>query len=200
MKRIFYLFLFLFSFSIFSQEKFEKDSVLVFQKGMNEHYQDSIKSPLQKKDLKDFHGLDFYVPNEKYFVVAKFIKSKKEKPFEMKTTTDRKPVYVKYGEVHFEIDGKKLQLNVYRNIAFSKNKEYKNHLFLPFTDDTCGIDSYGGGRYIDLKIPKGNQIVIDFNKAYNPYCAYNPSYSCPIVPSENNLEIEVLAGVKKFHD
>ena len=73
-------------------------------------------------------------------------------------------------------------------------------MFLPFSDLTSGNETYGGGRYIDLEIPKGKTITIDFNQAYNPYCAYNPKYSCPIVPAENELLTNVNAGVKKFHD
>jgi uncharacterized protein (DUF1684 family) len=73
-------------------------------------------------------------------------------------------------------------------------------LFLPFSDLTCGKESYIGGRYIDLKIPTSDTILIDFNTAYNPYCAYNHKYSCPIVPLENDLPVAINAGVKKFHD
>jgi uncharacterized protein (DUF1684 family) len=73
-------------------------------------------------------------------------------------------------------------------------------LFLPFLDTTNGIETYGGGRFLDMRIPKSKEVIIDFNKAYNPYCAYNYNYSCPIVPLENNLSIKVKAGVKKFHD
>jgi uncharacterized protein (DUF1684 family) len=70
--------------------------------------------------------------------------------------------------------------------------------FLPFTDETNGMESYGGGRYIDLNVPKGNKLIIDFNSAYNPYCAYNDKYSCPIVPRENYLKTRIEAGVKTF--
>jgi hypothetical protein len=118
----------------------------------------------------------------------------------MKTSTDREPLYVKYGEVEFTIDGKALKLNVYKNIELSKKKEYKNYLFLPFSDLTSGNESYIGGKYIDLKTPKGNTIAIDFNRSYNPYCAYNYKYSCPKVPLDNDLNIAIKAGVKKFHD
>jgi uncharacterized protein (DUF1684 family) len=132
--------------------------------------------------------------------VAKFIRTENEKPFEMKTSTDRRPMYVKYGEASFSIKGKSFQLNIYRNIELSKKDEYKDYLFLPFFDLTCGKESYIGGKYIDLKIPKGDTIVIDFNTSYNPYCAYNHKYSCPKVPLENDLKIEIKAGVKKFND
>ena len=76
-------------------------------------------------------------------------------------------------------------------------EEYKNHLFLPFTDLSNGEKSYTGGRFIDLEIPNSDVIVIDFNKAYNPYCAYSPDYSCPIPPAENHLNVNILAGVMK---
>jgi uncharacterized protein (DUF1684 family) len=167
---------------------------------MNAEYADPKTSPLLPEDLKTFHGLDFYPANELFFVVAKFIRTPKESPFEMKTTTARKPAYVKYGEAHFSIDGQDFKLNIYSNIELSKKKEYKDYLFLPFSDLTCGNESYIGGRYLDLEIPKADTIVINFNRSYNPYCAYNPKYSCPKVPLENDLDIEIRAGVKKFHD
>ena len=184
----------------FAQEKFDATAVTKFQTELNTEYADGKTSPLMTEDLATFKTLDFYPASEKFFVVAKFVRTKKEKPFEMKTSTDRKPMYVKYGEVHFAIDGSNFKLNVYKNIALSKQKKYKDHLFLPFSDLTCGQESYIGGKYIDLKIPKGKTIAIDFNTSYNPYCAYNHKYSCPIVPLENDLNIEIKAGVKKFHD
>ena len=73
-------------------------------------------------------------------------------------------------------------------------------MFLPFLDATNGVETYGGGRYLDMKVPKSNEVIIDFNKAYNPYCVYNHEYSCPIVPLENELDVEINAGVKKYHD
>jgi len=183
----------------FSQKKFSPNAAANFQAKINTEYADAKTSPLMEEDLKKFKTLDFYPINGKYFVNAKFVKASKEKVFEMKTTGTRTPQYIKYGTLYFTIDGAALQLNVYRNIEFSKTKEYKDHLFLPFSDLTCGKESYIGGRYIDLTIPKGNTIAIDFNQAYNPYCAYNYKYSCPIVPRENDLKIEIKAGVKTFH-
>lgn len=184
----------------FAQEKFKISSTEKFQKEINAEYADAKTSPLTKGDLESFKTLDFYPINEKYFVVAQFTRTEKEKPFEMKTSTDRKPIYVKYGEVDFTIDGKALKLNVYKNIELSKQKKYKDYLFLPFSDLTCGNESYIGGKYIDLEIPKGSTIAIDFNTSYNPYCAYNHKYSCPKVPLENDLNVEIKAGVKNFHN
>lgn len=171
-----------------------------FQDQLNRNYADSTKSPLTEEDFKVFKTLDFFPINEKFIVEAQFIRTKRAKVFEMKTSTARLPQYKKYGELHFVIDGIKHQLNVYQSMDLIKMPKYKNHLFLPFSDTTCGKESYIGGRYIDMEIQKGTTWIIDFNKAYNPYCAYNYKYSCPIVPLENDLEIAILAGVKKFHD
>lgn len=183
----------------FSQNKFDQKESENFQKKINEEYADAKTSPLMQEDLKTFKSLDFYPINSKYFVIAKFEKAENEKVFEMKTTGTRTPKYIKYGTLYFTIDGVSLKLNVYRNIELSKTKEYKDHLFLPFSDLTSGKESYIGGRYIDLKIPKGKTMAIDFNQAYNPYCAYNHKYSCPLVPLENDLNVEIKAGVKTFH-
>lgn len=183
----------------FSQNKFSQIEAEKFQKQINSEYADAKTSPLMEEDLKTFKSLDFYPINGKYFVNAKFEKAKNEKVFEMKTTGTRTPKYIKYGTIFFTLDGLEMQLNVYRNIELSKQKEYKDHLFLPFSDLTCGKESYIGGRYIDLKVPKGDTMAIDFNQAYNPYCAYNHKYSCPLVPLENDLKVEIKAGVKTFH-
>jgi uncharacterized protein (DUF1684 family) len=184
----------------FSQEKFDATVVEKFQKDLNTEYAEAKTSPLTVEDLTQFKTLDFYPINEKAFVVAQFIRTQDEKPFEMPTSGTRRPMYVKYGEARFQLEGKEFKLNIYRNIELSKKEEYKDHLFLPFSDLTSGKESYIGGKYIDLKIPTGDTIVIDFNLSYNPYCAYNHKYSCPKVPLENDLAIEIKAGVKKFHD
>ena len=184
----------------FGQQKFDLSAVAKFQKELNAEYATAKTSPLTLEDLAEFKTLDFYPASETFFVVAKLVRTQKEKPFEMETSTDRKPLYVKYGELYFEINGQDFKLNVYKNIELSKKKDYKDYLFLPFSDLTSGKESYIGGKYIDVKIPKGDTIVIDFNTSYNPYCAYNSKYSCPKVPLENDLEIEIKAGVKKFHD
>jgi len=199
MKKILVL-VFLLQLSLgFAQIKFDVKAVEKFQKEINTEYADAKTSPLMADDLATFNTLDFYPINEKFFVAATFVRTKKEKAFGMKTSTERTPSYVKYGEVHFTIDGQALKLNVYKNIELSKKKEFKDYLFLPFSDLSSGNESYIGGKYIDLKIPKGKLIVIDFNTSYNPYCAYNHKYSCPKVPLENDLNIKIRAGVKKFH-
>jgi len=156
-----------------------------FQREINAQYKDATESPLKEEDRKEFVGLDFFKYDSTYVVDALFTRTTNEQPFKMKTTTDRLPEYVKYGILDFFLNGEIFQLNIYQNQELIKQEGYENYLFLPFSDETNGIESYGGGRYIDLRIPEGNQLTIDFNSAYNPYCAYNDKYSCPIVPREN---------------
>ena len=200
MRTLFTLLLLLQFYFGFGQKQFDVSAVAKIQKELNAEYADAKTSPLTTEDLAVFKTLAFYPANETFFVVAKLVRTQKEKPFEMETSTDRKPLYVKYGELYFTINGRDFELNVYKNIQLSKKKEYKDYLFLPFSDLTSGAESYIGGKYIDLRIPKEDTIVIDFNTSYNPYCAYNYKYSCPKVPLENDLDIEIKAGVKKFHD
>jgi len=165
---------------------------------MNEFFKDASISPLKEKDLKNFKGLDFFAFDSSYVVNAALIRTPEEKSFKMKTTTDRLPEYIKYGIVTFDLFNKSYSLNIYRNLDIINNEGYQDYLFLPFLDDTNGFESYGGGRYIDLDIPKGDNLVIDFNSAYNPYCVYDEKYSCPIVPRDNYLSIKINVGVKAF--
>ncbi|WP_046745973.1 DUF1684 domain-containing protein [Kordia zhangzhouensis] len=181
-----------------SQEKKEVKGETEFQREINAEYKDASKSPLKEKDLKTFEGLDFFPVDDTYKVVASFKRTPDSPIFKMPTTTDRKPEYKRFGIATFTLNGKEFSLEVYQNQSLMKEEEYKDYLFLPFTDETNGFASYGGGRYIDLSIPEGNTIEIDFNKAYNPYCAYNDKYSCPIPPRVNFMATEVNAGVKAF--
>jgi uncharacterized protein (DUF1684 family) len=115
----------------------------------------------------------------------------------MKTTTARLAKYRRSGVATFILDGNELELVFYQNVKGAANPLFKDYYFLPFKDNTNGEESYGGGRYIDLIIDEGSaDAQINFNVAYNPYCAYNDRYSCPIVPSENYINIEIKAGVK----
>lgn len=173
--------------------------ILAFQEELNKDFSSEEESPLTSKDFKTFKELDFFDIDTSYSVSAKFVRTPYETPFIMKTTTNREPVYVKYGEAHFVLQEKKWVLNIYQNQGLKTQPEYEDYLFLPFTDLTNGETSYGGGRFIDLKVPEDDMILIDFNTAYNPYCAYSARYSCPIPPEENHLELEISVGVKKYN-
>ncbi|MFA5669003.1 MAG: DUF1684 domain-containing protein [Balneolaceae bacterium] len=173
-----------------------------------QHYQDSLDtdfrnpelSPLTEIDFKNFKGLDFYPIDLDYYIKAKFVRTPNEPPFAMPTTTPREEpaMYEKYGEVHFTLNGESVELPVYQSHSLREEPEWENYLFLPFKDATNGKLTYGGGRYLELWMDGADTIIVDFNKAYNPYCAFNIKYSCPIVPKENRMNIAIYAGEKNF--
>ena len=168
-----------------------------FQKELNASFKDVTKSPLTKNDRQNFVSLDFFDFDSSYVVKAVLIPSSKDSIFNMKTNTDRMHSYNKYGKIKFKLNENYFELNVYKDNELITDQT-DDELFLPFYDNTNGITTYSGGRYIDLKFSKDSIIYIDFNKAYNPYCVYNYKFSCPIVPSENYLELDIRAGVKDF--
>lgn len=189
----FYLVSFFFCLSGLYAQTPALEAAKAFQQALDSAYLNPEKSVLSEADFADFEGLEFYPLDEKYIVEATFVRTPDAAPFFMQTTTTRRPVYVKYGEAHFQIAHRNFVLSLYQQ----KNSDSKA-LFLPFTDLTNGDGSYAGGRYLNVPIPKGDTLVIDFNQAYNPYCVYNPRYSCPIPPLENDLQIRIEAGVKDF--
>ncbi len=164
---------------------------------LNLEYADKAKTPLDSIDFIHFRNLDFYPISLKYIVKANFEKNTFPVPFEMATSTDRKPLYQKYGTLTFTLDNQEYQLAVYQDM--DPKEAYKDYLFVPFTDLTNTTETYGGGRYIDLKQPLAPIVTLDFNRAYNPYCAYSHRWSCVIPPKENDLPVAIKAGVKKFH-
>ena len=198
MKKVIGFLLILISLTGFNQ--ISSDSIIAknieYRVNLNAHYSDSAHSPLRGKDLKKFDSLPFFPIDTNYFVVAKFVKIKKGKTFKMKTSTTRKPVYKVYGKAIFTLRDTAYELIIYQNVALTKREGYEDFLFLPFNDFTNGNETYGGGRYLDLRIPSDSTLVIDFNKAYNPYCAYTDGYSCPVPPRENSLQTYIRAGVK----
>jgi uncharacterized protein (DUF1684 family) len=164
---------------------------------INAEYRDTAHSPLLPADLARFTELERYAPDARFRVKARY-RPRKGEPFGMRTSTDRLPMYEPVGTLSFRLNGIRERLTVYRNIELSKRPEYVNHLFIPFTDLTNGETTYGGGRYLDLEGPLADEVELDLNRAYNPYCAYGGRYSCPIPPVENHLELRVEAGVKAF--
>ncbi len=171
-----------------------------FQTQQNSFFKDASKSPLKSKDLKVFEGLEFFPIDSLFVVEAQLKRTPNSLFFDMKTTTKRVTKERVFGILSFTINKESYKLNVYQGATDSNSDSETDYLFLPFLDATNGIETYGGGRYIDLTIPESNQVTIDFNKSYNPYCAYNEKFSCPIVPRENYLSLKVNAGVKRFKD
>ena len=169
-----------------------------FQREINAEFKDASQSPLKVKDLKNFNTLDFFKFDSTYVVTATLKRTPDTEYFDMQTTTSRVSKERVFGILTFNLKGETYNLNVYQGQDLMAKEGFEDYLFLPFLDDTNGDDTYGGGRYIDLRIPEGDSLIIDFNTAYNPYCAYNEKYSCPIVPRENYVGADVKAGVKAF--
>jgi uncharacterized protein (DUF1684 family) len=172
-----------------------------YQQKENAIFKDASKSPLKKKDIKNFKGLNFFPVDSSFIVTAKLVKTLDAPTFKMATTTDRNPLYKEYGILTFPLQGKKCTLTVYQSQEDLENENSKDNLFLPFTDATSGNESYGGGRYMDLlttdETPNGT-ILLNFNNTYNPYCAYNEKFSCPLTPRKNHLDVAIKAGIQVF--
>jgi hypothetical protein len=156
---------------------------------------DSTSGVLNVEEIKSFQGVSYFEVDSNFRISATFEKSKGKK-FQMPTSTTRLPWYRRYGYVYFECNGIKDTLTVYQNLELKFDKAFKDYLFIPFRDATNKVNTYGGGRYIDISIPEDTEILIDFNLAYNPYCAYSYRYSCPIPPEENTLSFPITAGEK----
>ncbi|WKZ65703.1 MAG: DUF1684 domain-containing protein [Flavobacteriales bacterium] len=173
------------------------DSLTAYWARINADYRDPGHSPLLPQDRERFTELERFAPDVRFRVLATF-RPKAGRPFGMRTTTDRLPQYQAVGQLRFTVAGRRERLTVFQNIDLARKPGYEDYLFVPFTDLTNGEETYGGGRYLDLRAPLGKRVELDFNKAYNPYCAYGGKYSCPIPPMENHLEVRIGAGVKAF--
>ena len=161
-----------------------------FRKEKDEFFRTSLQSPIPTEELDSFEGLKYYSENpDLRFEVS--LEKISEEDLEFETSTGEKKNYKKVGTLNFEVAGEPAQLTLYQTESGS--------YFLPFRDVTSGKETYGAGRYLEVK-DKDGKIELDFNFAYNPYCAYNASYSCPLPPPENWLKVSIEAGEKKFHD
>ncbi|NIJ45876.1 hypothetical protein FHR24_002347 [Wenyingzhuangia heitensis] len=181
-----------------AQSKSYQQEINKHRTELNEYFKDKNKSPLAKSKIKKFTGLPFFKTQEKYKVNAKLSYTFNSPVTYISNTAGKTEAYQQYALASFSIDGKQLSLRIYQSLSLLKKKGFENYLFIPFTDNSNGKTTYNGGRYLDTTIPETptGTIVLDFNKAYNPYCAYNKNYICPIPPKNNHLDIEILAGVK----
>jgi uncharacterized protein (DUF1684 family) len=157
-------------------------------------------SPLPVEEIKAFKGLNYFKPDKKYKITARLERFSTPDTIKMKTTTERLPLYIVYGRAIFTVDRQTDTLTIFRNVGLMTKEGFEDYLFVPFMDETSGEESYGGGRYIDTRIPDNDYIELDFNRAYNPYCVYNKKkYSCPIPPQENFINARIKAGEKNFN-
>ena len=194
MKNFFILFLFI---SLSATVQDYQTKIAAHREAYKQDFVKEGHSPLKENDLKDLH---FFDPDSLYRVMAKVEVLKHEKVFKMPTVDGSSQEYYRYAKINFTINGQVIQMTLFKSTALAVNPKYKDYLFLPFTDETNNKDTYGGGRYIDLNLSeiKNGMLEVDFNKAYNPYCAYSDGYRCPVPPEENDLSIAIKAGEKKY--
>lgn len=197
MKNLIYITLFIALFTSCATKKVNQFSAIEkYQKELVEFYTNPKTTPLVNEEKNNFKGITFFPIDSKYIINADFTRIQDGKDIPFPTSAGKIKHYKEYGFLDFSLDNQKLRLTLYQS---SPVKADDDHLFLPFTDDTNGDTTYGGGRYLDFSIKDveaGNgKVLINFNEAYNPYCAYSKHYNCPIPPGNNSLDVEIRAGV-----
>ena len=180
-------------FSAFTQST--EEEIITHREDHLVYLLDTASGWLSQQEVDEFGGLDYFDFDKSFQITAKLIKDKGRR-FKMQTSTERLPVYRRYGYIEFAVGDSSCRLEVYQNMKYRKKKGNKDYLFVPFRDATTRNSTYGGGRFMDLTKTKSDAILIDFNLAYNPYCTYTYNASCPIPPVANTLTIEILAGEK----
>jgi hypothetical protein len=171
-----------------------KNQITEWRKEQEDFLKNDPESPFVKYD-REFNGLSYYDPDEKFRIRASLNKNTDQKIITVRTSDNQERQYKVYGTLQFTLDSRKYTLSALKPVSMPS---YPG-LFVPFSDETSAITTYGGGRYLDVEFEEGDKFVtLDFNKAYNPYCNYVEKYSCPIPPPENHLGIEITAGEKTY--
>lgn len=162
-----------------TQYRLEKDKFL----------KEDPHSPLTPEQRTTFGSLSYFPENQALRFELAVIPFANPATIQMQTSTGDLRTFTRVGQVQFDVEGQATALTVY---------ESEHGYFLPFVDSLAGQETYGAGRYLDPEVLPGGNLVIDFNLAYNPYCAYNDLYSCPIPPAENRLKVPIRAGERVF--
>jgi uncharacterized protein (DUF1684 family) len=166
----------------------------------NEDFKSADKSPFfTKKERKKFVSLSYFAVDEQYKVTGRYLPLAVEDTIQFMTSSGKAKTYAQVATLEFTLHGQTLTLPAYQGLELRQRAGLEKYLFVPFTDETSGEQSYGGGRYLDLQLPDGDTLEIDFNYAYNPLCAYTSGYSCPIPKPESRLAVKVEAGEQVYH-
>lgn len=182
---------------LLAQEYSFQDEIEKYREEQNSEFLNPNKSPLTTAERELFAGHDFFKADESYRVKARFEATPDAKPFALGTSKGGAQIYKRIGILHFQLSGKEYTLEAYLQVQRFQIQRQKPIVFLPLVDETTGKTTYGGGRYMHYEgIPEGEEWVIDFNRLYNPYCAYSDKYECPMVPEPNHLPISIEAGIK----
>lgn len=162
-----------------------------FRREKDEFFKQHPQSPLVPDQRRGFIGLSYFPENEALRLEVQVEPFENEQPMMMQTSTGGVQEYIRHGRFKFQVDGQNAELTIYRN---------EHGYFLPFVDSLAGKETYPAGRYLEPEVLAGNRFFVDFNLAYNPYCAYNEMWSCPITPPENRIKVPIRAGEKSFHE
>lgn len=174
-----------------------KEKLKMQRKNKGKFFEQNPRSPIPLKDRRDFDGIDYFPVDSKYRFELKFNEHDEKKKIEVEDNQGGIQKYIRWGEFRFSIDGEDVKLQAY------KSKQNEKRLWAPFRDETNGEKTYAAGRYLDLEPAEHREDgkwIIDFNEAYNPYCAYSEDYVCPFIPPENWLEVPVEAGEKDYEE
>jgi len=172
----------------------KSEAALLKRQEKDKVFQHGPGSPLPEEEKARFQGLAYYQVNPAYRFKVTLHRYPDPEIVRFATNTEERRQFLRYGYFEFEIQGQKCRLQVYR--ATDEGEEAM--LFIPFRDATSGKETYGGGRYLDLKENTSGGYELDFNEAYNPYCAYGKNYSCPLPPRDNTLPVPVPVGEKNY--
>jgi uncharacterized protein (DUF1684 family) len=174
----------------------QEKRVMEWRKERDAFFKSHVRSPLAPKEKRSFKGLKYYPFDPRYVFVGQIERTilhinNPEYYATFLTNKGTNKRYIRYGKFHFKLDGKEYTVEIYKSIL-------SDALFIPFKDKTNGKESYGGGRYIDAEILSGYKMVLDFNMAYYPSCAYNDKFICILPPKENILNVEIQAGERNL--
>lgn len=162
-----------------------------FRKEKDDFFRDHPQSPLTREQKQDFNGLNYFPENADLRLEVKADEWPAKERIEMQTSSGDVQIYFRHSRFKFQVEGRDAELTIYEGL---------NGFFLPFVDSLAGKETYGAGRYLEPEPLPGGRFLVDFNIAYNPYCAYNEKWSCPLTPLENRLKVAVRAGEKLFHE
>jgi uncharacterized protein (DUF1684 family) len=161
------------------------------RKQKDEFFATDPRSPLTPEQRARFGGLDYYPENPELVIETELDTDVDPDEVRMQTSTGEERTYRRAGRIRFEVEGRPAELTLFAS-------EDQHKLFLPFRDGTSAGETYAAGRYMDVEPPHGGRVVVDFNEAYNPYCAYNERWSCLLPPRENWLDVPIRAGEKRL--
>ncbi|MDO7846415.1 DUF1684 domain-containing protein [Hymenobacter sp. M29] len=176
-----------------------------FRSEKNRSFRQSSDSPLSTEQKAAFDSLKYYGPEAAYAFHCTLTRNANADTVLIQMSDNRSEKYLRWGEAAFfpPLDLAVGTMDIATRLTlFRKADGRDSTLFVPFTDNTNGRETYGGGRYLDVPLPAPDStgLTLDFNRAYNPYCAYNNDYSCPVPPAENRLRVAIPAGEKSFHE